>query len=80
MKFADYSDPTVSQLVVGTVCTMVRKHKDYMQKYRPKLEEIEKTSTVPAVKDMAHDMILVLDGLRYKCFVKNACAVYNTLF
>ena len=64
MKYVDYADPTTSHIVVGTVSTLVRKHKDYMQKYRPKLVKLEKISTVPAVRDLAHDMILVLDGLR----------------
>ena len=64
MKYADNSNPTTSHIVMGTLSSMVRQHKDYMQKHKPKLEKIETTSANPQVKDLAHDMILVLEGKR----------------
>ena len=64
MKYANHSDPTTSQIVVGTLSTMVRKHKDYMQKYKPKLEALEQKSKIPQIRDLAHDMILILEGKR----------------
>ena len=64
MKYVNNSDPTVSHIVTGTASTMVRAHVAYMQKYKPKLQKLEVTSTVPAVKDLVHDMILVLEGKR----------------
>ena len=33
-----------------------------MQQYKSKLEKLEKSSKIPNVKEMVHDMILVLDG------------------
>ena len=65
MKYVDYSDPTVSHIVTGTVSSMVRQHVEYMQKYKTKIEKLEMTSTVPGIKDLCHDMILVLEGKRY---------------
>lgn len=64
MKYVDHSDPTISQIVMGTVRTMARQHKDYMRKYKKKLENLEQSSTVPQVRDFAHDIILVLEGKR----------------
>ena len=66
MKYIDYSDLNTSRMVLGSICSMLRKHKDYMLKYKDKFEKLEQTSTVPQVKDTAHDIILVLEGKRYK--------------
>ena len=66
MKYVNYSDSMVAQMVVGVLNSMVRKHQDYMQKYKSKLEKVEETSTIPQVKDQVHDMILVLEGKRYE--------------
>ena len=65
MKYIDHSDPTVSHIVTGTASGMVRAHVEYMQKYKPKLEKLAETTTVPAVKDLVHNMILILEGKRY---------------
>ena len=65
MNYVDNSDPTTSHIVTSTISTMVRAHVEYMQKYKPKLEKLEMTSTVPAVKDIVHDIILILEGKRY---------------
>ena len=65
MKYIDYSDLNTSRMVLGSICSMLRKHKDYMLKYKDKFEKLEQTSTVPQVKDTAHDIILVLEGKRY---------------
>ena len=65
MKYVDYTDAIISQTVVGTLGSMVRQHQDYMQKYKPKLEKLEETSTISHVRDMAHNMILILEGKRY---------------
>lgn len=64
MKYVDYSDPTISHIVTGSVSTMVRNHVEHMQKYKPKFEKLEKNSTIPQVRDLAHDIILVLEGKR----------------
>ena len=64
MKYADYSDVTISLIVVGQMSTMVREHVEYMQKHKQKLEKLEQTATQPQVRDMVHDMILELEGKR----------------
>ena len=65
MKFADHADPAVSQTVMVTAGNIVRDHIQYMQKYKAKLEKLEKTSTIPQVRDIAHEMILKLEGKRF---------------
>ena len=64
MKYIDHSDPLVSQIVVATIGNIVRGHIEYMQKYKATLEKLEKTSTVPQVREAAHNMILTLEGKR----------------
>ena len=36
-----------------------------MQAFKQKLQKLEKTSKVSDLRDMAHDMILILEGKRY---------------
>ena len=76
MKYIDYSDLNTSRMVLGSICSMLRKHKDYMLKYKHKFEKLEQTSTVPQVKDTAHDIILVLEGKRY---INSKTATIQTL-
>ena len=64
MKFADYPDNTVAHIIVGVLSSMVKKHQKYMQKYKKKLDKIESTATNPQIKDLAHEIILVLEGKR----------------
>ena len=65
MKFASHTDPTVVQSVIVTVSVICKDHPDYMQKYRGILEKLEKTSTIPQVKEKAHEILLILEGKRY---------------
>ena len=64
MKYIDYSDGMITLYVAAVLNSMIRKYTDYMQKYKTKLEKVENTGKLPQVKDLAHDMILVLEGKR----------------
>ena len=64
MKFASHSDPTVSQMAIGTASNMTRDHVEYMQKHKTVLQTLEKSSTIPQVREVAHEMILILEGKR----------------
>ena len=64
MKHVDSSDANISLFAVGTICSMLRKYKDYIQKYKQKLEKLEKTTKSPQIADMIHDIIMVLEGKR----------------
>ena len=75
MKYADNSDSMISNIVVGQLSTMVRKHVNYMQKYKSRLERVEQSATLPGIKDLAHNMILVLEGKRYKLDLSHDVAV-----
>ena len=62
MKHAMFCEPPTVLVVVSTLSSMVKTHQDYMQQYKSKLEKLEKSSKIPNVKEMVHDMILVLEG------------------
>ena len=65
MKYIDYPEILVSQVVIGTLYSMQRDHVDYMQKYKPKLKDLEENSNLSVMRDMAHYMIMVLEGKRW---------------
>ena len=81
MKFAGHTDPTVSQIAVGFVSSLMRDHVEYMQKHKTVLQKLEKASTIPQVREMAHDMILILEGKRYsQTCLKRSPVLINYLF
>ena len=71
MKFVGHSDPTVSHVCIGYVSTLARDHIDYMQKYRSTLEKVEKNSKIPMARELAHYMILKLEGKTVENLVEN---------
>lgn len=64
MKYSEYTDGMIAFYVVQALNHMMRKQKDYMQKYKSKLEKISETANVPGCRDLAHNMVLVLEGKR----------------
>lgn len=64
MKYIDYADGSIALYVVGTLNSIVRKYGDYMQKYKAKLQKVETNGKVPQTKDLAHSIVLVLEGKR----------------
>ena len=65
MKYIDSSDSTTALVAVGKIHPMLRKYKDYIQKYKKKLQHVEKTHKNVQVTDIIHDIIMVLEGKRY---------------
>ena len=65
MKYMDQSHTSVAQMNVYQLVALTKPHQEYMQKYKPKLEKMEQTCTVPQLKDSIHDIILILEGKRY---------------
>ena len=65
MKHIESSDSTTAHVAVATIHPMLRKYKDYIQKYKKKLEHAEKTNKNVQVTDLIHDIIMVLEGKRY---------------
>ena len=68
MKYVASSDQTTALTTAGSLRSVVKKHQNYMQKYKTKLENAEKKATTPQLKDIIHDIVLVLEGKRYNNF------------
>ena len=68
MKHALVSSPPTVRIVITSLHSMLKTHKDCIQKYKHELEKVEKTATDSKVKDTVHEMILVLEGKTYVCF------------
>ena len=60
MKFA--KDQAVAHYAVGSVSHLARDHVEYLQKYKADLKQLETSSTVPQVRELAHNMVLMLEG------------------
>ena len=69
MKFIDYQDETTVGYAVYAVKGLMRKHKDFLQKYVSELKTLKQTATLPYLTEMVHQMLLVLEGKRYYPFV-----------
>ena len=71
MKFVVHPDPTVSHICIGYVSTLTRDHIEYIQEYKSTLLDVKKTAKIPMVKELAHHMILKLEGKTVENLVEN---------
>ena len=69
IKFVDSSDPYVPQLVMGSLYSMARAHAVYMRKHKAKLEQLEKETLIPSGKEMAHYILMMIEGKRWVWFL-----------
>lgn len=76
MKHAFASTPPTVRIVVTTLHSMLKSHKDFMQKYKSQLEKLEQTSKDSQVKDTVHEMVLVLEG---KTYVKKSLLHFSSV-
>ena len=65
MKHALSSSPTTVRIVITSLHSMLKTREDCVQKYKAELEKLEKTTKDSQVKDIVHEMILVLEGKTY---------------
>ena len=69
MKHALSSSPATVRIVITSLHSMLKTNEGNIVKYKPDLEKLEKTSKDAKVKDMVHEMILVLEGKTYVLYV-----------
>ena len=69
MKHALSSSPATVRIVITSLHSMLKTSEGNIVKYKPDLQKLEKTSKDAKVKDMVHEMILVLEGKTYVLYV-----------
>ena len=80
IKFVDSSDPYVPQLVMGSLYSMARAHAVYMRKHKVKLEQLEKETLIPSGKEMAHYILMMIEGKRWVWFLGRRINNMNNVY
>ena len=75
MKHALSSSPTTVRIVITSLHSTLKTNEESINRYKPDLEKLEKTTKDKKVKDMVHEMILVLEGKTYVSY-NGAFCVY----
>ena len=63
MKFVSDPDVMTVSMVVAQLMGMAKSNNEYMQKYKPVFEKLQKTAA-PKIREYHRDLINILEGRR----------------